>query len=348
MTPERERAGRPGNELSENSALGGCPYSTEHSVDGRMAHRVWNEGYNAALAAHQQALREAQAALEESETMLKRVTHNFADATEQAREAQEEIARLTPRAVVAAVIRDKDGRYLIGQRRSDQWMAGYWCFVGGKVESGESLEQAVAREVLEETGVRVTVGTLIHEQLEKYEHGVFALHYFDCEMEEGQVPRPVECSDVRLVSAEEMARFKMLPVDIDIAKQLALTQRAQALEARVKCKSNGDSPCGACVTCLTQLVAELRATLLDPPPDVQEAVIRKLDLVSRDHQRTVIDGLVEAGKQLRGDANRLCDRNLGGTYEDDCRIAIKNWDTALAQANAAIAEAQPKVEEGRT
>ena len=44
-----------------------------------------------------------------------------------------------PIPVVAAVLRTQDGQYVIGQRKPNQWMANKWCFVGGKVEAGESL-----------------------------------------------------------------------------------------------------------------------------------------------------------------------------------------------------------------
>ena len=80
-----------------------------------------------------------------------------------------QVAELTPRSVVAAVIRTVRGDFIIGQRMPGQWMAGKWCFVGGKVENGESLENAVRREVMEEIGINVTVGPLRHQQIKKYD-----------------------------------------------------------------------------------------------------------------------------------------------------------------------------------
>lgn len=155
-----------------------------------------------------------------------------------------EIARLTPRPVVAAVIRSTEtGNYVIGQRKPGQWMAGKWCFVGGKVESGETPEQAVVREVKEEIGIDVTVGALIHEQIERYEHGTFALHYFACEMDLGQVPQLLECSNVASVSADRLPAYDLLPVDIDIAKRLAADFEIERLRAEVAgLKTNRDSP----------------------------------------------------------------------------------------------------------
>jgi len=74
---------------------------------------------------------------------------------EQKRELERAVERLQPRPVVIAVIRTIDGGYLITQRKPEQWMGGYWCFPGGKVEAGEDLKQTLLREVMEEVGVDV-------------------------------------------------------------------------------------------------------------------------------------------------------------------------------------------------
>lgn len=56
--------------------------------------------------------------------------------------------------------------------------------------------------------------------------------------------------------------------------------------------------------------------------------------VSKQHEelKARLDAVLAAAKALRIDANRLCDRNLGGTYEDDCRRAIAAIDAALGAA----------------
>ncbi|MBD0862302.1 NUDIX domain-containing protein [Gordonia sp. zg691] len=58
---------------------------------------------------------------------------------------------------VGAVIRDDGGRFLLVQRAHDP-QAGRWTLPGGKVEPSETLEQAVIREIAEETGIRIVVG----------------------------------------------------------------------------------------------------------------------------------------------------------------------------------------------
>ncbi|MET0291532.1 MAG: 8-oxo-dGTP diphosphatase MutT [Steroidobacteraceae bacterium] len=62
-------------------------------------------------------------------------------------------------AVVAAVLVNRRGEVLIAQRPPGKWQAGRWEFPGGKVEPGETGEQAIRRELTEELGVRVDVAT---------------------------------------------------------------------------------------------------------------------------------------------------------------------------------------------
>jgi 8-oxo-dGTP diphosphatase len=61
---------------------------------------------------------------------------------------------------VGAVISDKAGRLLMIRRRNEPG-AGLWSLPGGRIEAGESDEQAVVREIREETGLSVTVGALL-------------------------------------------------------------------------------------------------------------------------------------------------------------------------------------------
>jgi 8-oxo-dGTP diphosphatase len=81
-------------------------------------------------------------------------------------------------AVVAAVLQQPDGRFLLAQRPQGKVYAGYWEFPGGKVEPGESPLQALQRELHEELGIEVTEAYpwLIREF--DYEHADVRLHFF--------------------------------------------------------------------------------------------------------------------------------------------------------------------------
>jgi mutator protein MutT len=133
---------------------------------------------------------------------------------------REEIRKLTPILVVAAVMKDYLGEYLIAKRKPEQWMGGKWCFAGGKVELGEELDEALVREIMEELGVHIIVNKLLHTQLQQYEHGCFLLHYFDCTITAGEIPRALDCSDYVWVTADKLQTIDLLPVDIDIAKRI--------------------------------------------------------------------------------------------------------------------------------
>jgi mutator protein MutT len=108
--------------------------------------------------------------------------------------------------VVAAIIRGEDGRLLITKRHHDAHLGGLWEFPGGKVEDGESLADALKREVLEELGVAVRVGGLYFEQEHLYADRRVHLHFFECRITDGN-PVPNSASQMTWVDPSELDRF---------------------------------------------------------------------------------------------------------------------------------------------
>jgi 8-oxo-dGTP diphosphatase len=95
--------------------------------------------------------------------------------------------------VAVGVLIDADGRFLLTSRPEGKVFAGHWEFPGGKVEPGESIEQALRRELHEELGI--TIGTAHPWQVEMfdYPHALVRLHFCkvyewqgEFEMREGQ------------------------------------------------------------------------------------------------------------------------------------------------------------------
>src|SRR5258708_15360231 len=83
--------------------------------------------------------------------------------------------------VVAAVL-EKDGRYLITQRRATAVLALLWEFPGGRVEPGETDVQALKREVRHRLGAEIECGKLISFVSHPYEHYVVDLFLYECRL----------------------------------------------------------------------------------------------------------------------------------------------------------------------
>lgn len=113
--------------------------------------------------------------------------------------------------VVAAVM-ERDGRYLITQRRSTAVLPLLWEFPGGRVEEGENDADALRREIRERLGVEVCVGQLISFASHRYAHYTVDLHLYECELLEEELA----CHgvrDYRWVSSAEFDAFDFTPAD---------------------------------------------------------------------------------------------------------------------------------------
>lgn len=85
--------------------------------------------------------------------------------------------------VAAAVVR-RDGRLLLTQRPPGGPLGLLWEFPGGKIEPGETAEQALVREVAEELGVRARPGEVLHVSHHRYPHGLdVEIVFLDCALE---------------------------------------------------------------------------------------------------------------------------------------------------------------------
>ncbi|MFZ4499803.1 MAG: Nudix family hydrolase [Burkholderiales bacterium] len=80
--------------------------------------------------------------------------------------------------VVCGVIWSRDGQYLLAQRPEGRIWAGWWEFPGGKIEAGESAADAIARELLEELGIRVTRADPWLRRVFDYPHARVRLHFY--------------------------------------------------------------------------------------------------------------------------------------------------------------------------
>ena len=130
--------------------------------------------------------------------------------------------------VVAALIyRIKDGEreFMICQRGAHKPRPLAWEFVGGKVESGESFENALIRECREELDILVRPGELFMETLHEYPDVIVHLHLFYTEIAQGE-PKLLEHNDLRWITPPMISQFEFCPAD-DVILARILMQYAQ-------------------------------------------------------------------------------------------------------------------------
>ena len=120
--------------------------------------------------------------------------------------------------VVAALIWNGD-RFLICQRPRNKARGMQWEFVGGKVEPGETKEQALIRECQEELGVTVSVGTTFMELVHAYPDISIHLTVFHAVIARG-VPRKLEHNDLRWVRPPDAQAFDFCPADKVILEKI--------------------------------------------------------------------------------------------------------------------------------
>lgn len=113
--------------------------------------------------------------------------------------------------VVAAVI-EREGKYLITQRRPSAVLPLLWEFPGGKVESGETDVAALQREVQHRLGVSVQVGKLISFVSHPYEKYTVDLYLYECTIEEAE-PKALAVNAFTWAASSDFDRLAFTPAD---------------------------------------------------------------------------------------------------------------------------------------
>lgn len=120
--------------------------------------------------------------------------------------------------VVAALIWRGD-RFLICQRPAHKARGLLWEFVGGKVEPGETKEQALCRECREELDISLAVGRQFMEVVHEYPDLTVRLTLFLASIPQGE-PRRLEHNDIRWIRVEEIDGFAFCPADEEILNRI--------------------------------------------------------------------------------------------------------------------------------
>ena len=120
--------------------------------------------------------------------------------------------------VVAALIWNGD-KFMICQRPAHKARGLLWEFVGGKVEPGETKEQALIRECREELAVTLAVDDMFMDVTHEYPDLTVHLTLFNATIAEGE-PQKLEHNDIRWITPSEIQNYEFCPADEEILKEI--------------------------------------------------------------------------------------------------------------------------------
>ena len=126
--------------------------------------------------------------------------------------------------VVAALIWDGD-KFMICQRPANKARALLWEFVGGKVDQGETKEQALIRECKEELNILLSVGDVFMDVVHEYPDLTVHLTLFNATIAQGE-PQKLEHNDIKWIKPSEIPNYEFCPADKEIL--LSLQERTSS------------------------------------------------------------------------------------------------------------------------
>src|SRR5574344_1247351 len=121
--------------------------------------------------------------------------------------------------VVAAIIRNDEGKILIAQRNLKKSQGGLWEFPGGKIELGETKEQAIVREIKEELNMDIVCENFFDKNTFEYPDKTINLIALNCSMR-NSLYEVLEHEQILWVTKDELKKYKFAPADIFFVKKL--------------------------------------------------------------------------------------------------------------------------------
>ena len=121
--------------------------------------------------------------------------------------------------VVGAIIIDNN-KILCAQRGPDKSLPLKWEFPGGKIEEGESAQEALKREISEEMNCQIEIGVQVDHTVYEYDFGIVHLTTFRCKLIEGK-PELTEHVAIKWLPTNELSSLDWAPADIPAVEKLA-------------------------------------------------------------------------------------------------------------------------------
>lgn len=121
---------------------------------------------------------------------------------------------------VSAGLVFRDGQLLITQRPAGGHLGGFWEFPGGKREPGETFEQALHRELMEELGIEVEIRRLIESITHRYPEKIVQLQFFQCSWKQHE-PRAIGCPAFSWIQRDELEAYQFPTADAQLLERLA-------------------------------------------------------------------------------------------------------------------------------
>jgi len=122
------------------------------------------------------------------------------------------------RIVVVAAVVEREEQFLVARRLAGTHLAGYWEFPGGKVLPGETHEQALRREIVEELNAGITGIEEIFSTSHTYPERIVDLYFYRGELT--GTPQPVLGQELRWITRAEFASLDFPPADAELIARL--------------------------------------------------------------------------------------------------------------------------------
>lgn len=126
--------------------------------------------------------------------------------------------------VAAAIIRNSEGKILIAQRNFKKSQGGLWEFPGGKIETGETQDEAIIREIKEELEMDIKYDSYFDEKIYEYFDKTIRLIALNCSIISGSY-KILEHESIKWVHESEFKDYKFAPADIYFVEKLLITKK---------------------------------------------------------------------------------------------------------------------------